>query len=221
MAGNPDFRFRSGSFKTESLIFLTFVFLTFTLKPLFANGFWTSYNRVFSNIQHVEAEMKLSDHVVQVVYDVEQLGQRRKGTGYAISATDEKLMLWNGGGFLKLNKQCDRVIETLPVRTAKKLYLHEVSFAGISFDSLQKLVQDKAILKMKLQAALPVEYLKDNAPQSGTTVGLDHVTNPVLRSRDVGSLDLATAKKIELIKLQIERSEAERRQYEAQRQSAW
>lgn len=218
--GNPQFRFRSSSFRTESLIFLTFIFLAFTMKGLFANGFWNSYNKVFSNIRHVEAEMKISENVVQVVYDVEQFGQRKKGTGYAVSASDERLLLWTGAGFLELNKQRDHIRETVPVRTAKKLYRHEVSFTGISFDSLQRLLQGKAILELKLQASLPVEYLKDNAPQSSTSVSLDHVANPVLRSRDVDSLDLGIAKEIELVKLQIDRSEAERRQFEALRQKA-
>lgn len=218
--GNPAFRFRSSNFRTESLIFLTFIFLAFTLKGLFANGFWNSYNKVFSNIRHVEAEMKISDHLVQVAYDVEQLGQRKNGVGYAIQASDEKLLLFTGVGFLELDKQRDRVIETVPIRTAKKLYLHEVSFTAISFDSLQSLIAGKPVLSLKLQAALPISYTKDNAPHAGTSVDLQHVYNPVLRSQDVDSIDMATAKEIELVKLQIERSDAEWRQFADQKQKA-
>lgn len=219
--GNPAFRFRSSNFRTESLIFLTFIFLAFTLKGLFANGFWNSYNKVFSNIRHVEAEMKISDNVVKVLYDVEKLGKRLKGEGLAIAATDEKLFLFTGTGFLELDKQRDRVIETVPVRTSKKLLQQELSFTGISFDSLQRLIAGKPVLSLKLQTALPISYTKDNAPQSGTSVDLQNVYNPVLGSSDIDSLDVATQKEIELVKLQLERSEAEQRQFAVQKGKAW
>lgn len=141
-----------------------FIFLAFTLKGLFAHSFWNNYNQ----------GSPISDNMVQVAYDVEQFGQWKKDTCYTISATDEHLLLWTGTGFLELDKRRDHIQETVPVQTTKKLFLKEIFFTGISFDSLQKLVQGKAIIELKLQGTLPVEYLKKNSPQSGTSVSLDH-----------------------------------------------
>jgi hypothetical protein len=129
-------------------------------------------------------------------------------------------LLFTGAGFMELDKQRDRVIETVPVRTAQKLLLQEISFTGITFDSLQKLIAGKPVLSLKLQAASPISYTNDHAPQAGTSIDLQNVFNPVLRSQDVDSLDLSTAKEIELAKLQLERSEAEQRQFAVQKQKA-
>ena len=49
--GNPKFRSHTSDFKTEAMIFGFFVLLAFSLKDLFANGFWNTYNRKWKSLK--------------------------------------------------------------------------------------------------------------------------------------------------------------------------
>ena len=85
-------------------------------------------------------------------------------------------------------------------------------FTGIAMDSLQKLLHNKPIQALKLQCALPVQYSKNNKPQSGTTVELENVYNPVFVSNDIDSIDASTEKNINLFKLEIAKAQTMKNQ---------
>jgi hypothetical protein len=60
---------------------------------------------------------------------------------------------------------------------------------------LQHLIENKPLISLKLQFSLPIEITKDNQPQSSNGIKLDYVFNPVLKSRNIDSMDLSIAKK--------------------------
>ena len=80
----------------------------------------------------------------------------------------------------------------------------QLSFNDISLDSFRKVVANKIIKELKVQAKLPLSYVKDNEPQTATTVNMQHVFNPIFRSNDIDSIDENIIKDISLIKLQMQ-----------------
>ncbi|MGN6247365.1 MAG: metal-dependent hydrolase [Ginsengibacter sp.] len=194
---NPAYRFRGSDFKTEATIFLVFFMIGFTCKNLFAHGFWNTYNRAFDNVKHVYEESRKYDGVIKVKFRTAQ----RSGEAVLISATTSKLLLFSDGFFTLTDN--DKIATLTPIRSNIRLSEIDFSFSNISIDSLQKLIKDKPLKTIKLQAILPISYYKDHAPQSGTSVSLDYVFNPVFESTNVDSTDENIQKEISLLELQI------------------
>lgn len=217
--GNPKYRLRSSEFKTESIAFVLFILLSFSCKDLFANGFWNTYDKVFGTVKSVHAETLKTDKAIMVRYDVASEGTALKGSGYLVASSTESLLLFDKG-FLKISAH-DHIKNLEPVRTMRKRILKELAFQGISIDSLHQLTTGKAITVLKLQTALPIGYVKDNAPQMGTSVSLENVYNPTFTSTDIDSIDVATEKELNLLQLQLREEAQKQNGYVQQRQKAF
>ncbi len=215
---NPDFRFKSSDFRTETIVFMVFILVGYSCKNLFANGFWNTYNRKFSNIQHVYNETRLSDSLISVNYKIVLEGQVTKGKAYVIEATQSSLLLFEKAFFKVDNNSIIKAIE--PVRTNKKLSKKELQFSDIKMDSLRKLIANKMIISLKIQSLLPIYFIKENQPQASTNFSLDYVINPLLRSDRIDSIDLNAAKEISEIELQIKLGNDIDEQFQAQKTKA-
>ena len=64
---NPSYRIKSGNLKSETIALMFFSVIVLSSYDLFKNGFWTSYNRSFGTLTHVEREFKNSPNFVNVV----------------------------------------------------------------------------------------------------------------------------------------------------------
>lgn len=212
---NPDFRFKSSDFRTETIVFMVFILIGYSCKNLFANGFWNTYNRKFSNIQHVYNETRLSDNLISVNYKIVSEGQEKKGKAYVIEATQSSLLLFEKAFFKADNNSIIKAIE--PVRTDKKLSKKELQFSDINMDSLRRLIKGKMIISLKIQSLLPIYFIKENQPQSSTNFSLDYVVNPLLRSDRIDSTDLNTAKEISEIELQMKLANDIHEQFQEQK----
>lgn len=222
--GNPAYRMKSGNFKAESIAFCLFVMLAFTTKDLFAHGFWNSYDRLFGTVKSVYAESRLTPKALLVRYQISQDGKDIAGNGFLVSASPEKLLLFNQGSGFQEIKSSDHVKQLLPIRTNAARVKKAISFQGIGIDSLKQLVRNRAVMALKLQSVLPVHFTKDNQPQSSTSINLENVFNPVLTSNDVDSLDGSTEKEIALLRMELEAENAKQAQYwqqKAQAQNAY
>jgi hypothetical protein len=96
----------------------------------------------------------------------------------------------------------------------------ELQFGGISIDSLRRLVNGKPIMVLKVQSVLPISFVKDNQPQASTSISLEQVYNPVLKSSNVDSLDLSMAKEISLANFDMQQENQRQNQYLIERRKA-
>lgn len=217
--GNPAFRFRSSDIKTEFILMAVFIALGFSCSNLFKYGFWNNYNRQFNTIKHIHAESMIYEKALQVQYQITQNGQPKQGKAWLMEASTETLLLFEEGkGYTTITK-ADKLHLLKPIRTERIMQLNEMRFTGITIDSLQKLLQNKPIQSLKLQCTLPVQYSKDNKPQSGTTVELENVYNPILTSHDIDSIDATVEKDINLLQLEIAKAKQEQKIYILEKQT--
>ena len=186
--GNPKYRFHASDFKTEAMMFGFFLLLAFSLQDLFANGFWNTYNRKWNSLKALYTEMKIYDKVINVIYDYEEKGITYAGTGTLINADLEKALLFDYG-FVEIRSDYKINILT-PVRTQNKISFQEIYFSEITLDSLMTIIKDKPITALSIRSNLPIEFAKDNRPQSGLSVDLQNVFNPILKGNSVDSVDI-------------------------------
>ena len=186
--GNPKYRFHASDFKTEAMMFGFFILLAFSLQDLFANGFWNTYNRKWNSLKALYTEKIIYDKVINVNYDYEEKGVSYTGTGPLIDANLEKALLFNKG-FILIRSD-NKINKLTPVRTQHKIAFHEIYFSEITLDSLMHIIKDKPVTALSIRSNLPIEFVKDNRPQSALSVDLQNIYNPVLKGNSIDSIDI-------------------------------
>ena len=185
LPGNPDLRFRTGNLRTESMIFCFFIFMGIFLQPLFKNGFWTQYNRLFGTPKHLVSEFKKSDSVLKVDYHIQIGTDQYRGYGDCIFATEQKIVLLDSAKFNILDPLKCTIKEVIPNRSNKKLHFQQVSFISITADSLNTLINQYPLQNIEIQATNPFEvHDKNKLPKVTKTHKADYpenlFINPVL-----------------------------------------
>lgn len=209
---NPEYRLRSSDFKTESICFVVFVLLGLTCKPLFANGFWTTYNQQFNTLKHVNNEFINSTNYVKVDYDYSFQGIKHKGTGFVIDSKPTNAILFNQKtGFTEIKD--NYIISTLkPIKTNQLYKQEEIFFFNISPDSLLKLVHNKPLISFKLQSNHAVSFLKDKKPTTSKSFDLDFVFNPAI-TFDHDSTEIELRNRLELLRYELHKSKNENKTF--------
>ena len=176
--GNPDMRLRSSDLKTEAACFAIFILLGITCQNLFANGFWNTYNRQFSDLKHLHQEAQMSETLLSVVFKFRnEAGKDIAGTGLLIKSYETEAVIWEKDHFVKIEK-LDKIQSLIPTRTQKMLVTEDVFFSNISPDSLTTLLHGKAITALTLQSNTEFAYTKENKPETGKRAELTYVVNP-------------------------------------------
>jgi inner membrane protein len=119
-----------------------------------ADGFWTSYNRLFGTMTHLQSEFEKAEDLLEVTYRYREATTEESGTGFAIECTGTSATLWNetsGWFLLDANPaSAQTVLEVLPTHTDKTFRFDRRSFVAISPDSLDRLLRDQVIYTIQL-----------------------------------------------------------------------
>lgn len=183
LPGNPDLRFRTGNLRTESMIFCFFIFMGVFLQPLFKNGFWTQYNRLFGTPKHLMSEFKKSDSVLKVDYDIQIGTDQFQGSGDCIFATESKIVLLDSTKFKILDPTKCTIKEVIPNRSQKKLHFEQVSFISITADSLNSLIHEFPLQNIEIQSNNPFEvHDRNRLPKLTKTYKADYPENLYINS---------------------------------------
>lgn len=144
---NPNYRIRSGNVKSEALVMALFVMVIFSSVDLFQNGFWTSYNRGFGTIMHVNREFKRQSNLLEIAYIFDLNGIKRQGKAYLLNATDEELELFENGRIWTLSSKDNRVrnIDLKPTPTTYKYGIRSINFNFYTEDQLNDSLKLKVV----------------------------------------------------------------------------
>ncbi|WP_020569767.1 metal-dependent hydrolase [Neolewinella persica] len=156
---DPKLRLRSNNPRSEIAVFGFFIISGIFLQPLMADGFWTSYNRLFGTMTHLQSEFEKADDVLQVNYRYREATTELTGSGLVIECTGTSADLWNPGTgweFLDASPNSTRtILEVIPVHTGRKFELVRRSFVAISADSLDRIVNSDILYHIQLSANEP------------------------------------------------------------------
>ena len=182
LPANPDLRFNSGDWKIEGIFLAAFVFILAFCQPLYANGFWTTYNRTFATLTHLKAEFRKTEKMTICDFSYSKQGKIFAGNGFVAKAEDNEAQIFvpKQGFFHIIQEECKN-IKVLPSKTETPYRVQELFFAYISPDSLQRLLQDKPLIKLHVVANTPITFYKEKKLQSSETCDLDYTYNPTLK----------------------------------------
>jgi len=145
---NPSYRIKSGNLKSETIALMFFSVIVLSSYDLFKNGFWTSYNRSFGTLTHVEREFKNSANFVNVEYSYLFNGNPIIGNGIIVDASAyESVIFTNENQILHLTAADNRIrdIEILPSKNEMIYKINEVDYYNISHKELSKLISNKIV----------------------------------------------------------------------------
>jgi inner membrane protein len=170
--GNPAYRFRTGDFKHEMIVCGISGLLCFTLQPLFANGFWTSYNRAFGTVQHVHRENNNTEYYTICEYSYIENARLREGEALVIESKENELVLFtpkspqspdnSSNPVFRINSDNAqiKINHTKPRISAVKKQYTATRFFNITLDSLQSIL-DGELCSGLIQSNYNVRYTED------------------------------------------------------------
>jgi len=140
LPGNPHMRLRTSSIRHETMAFCVFAVSAVFMKPLFADGFWTSYNRLFGTLQHIVSEYNKSEDLMNVSFTIQHGSDIDEYTGLCIAVSSENVQILNEHNQFKSYPQEGQLIKDIYPEHTYKTYGFEMgSFHNISLDSLNRL----------------------------------------------------------------------------------
>ncbi len=213
--GNPELRLKSSHLQTEAICFAIFILLGITCQPLFAQGFWTSYNKAFNDLKHLHQENKQSETLVSVKVQLMKNGNISNDEGLLIHSTESKAVIFNGRQFLELNNEM-KIITITPTRTKQHLTTTDLLFFNITPDSLKDLIKNKPILQLKLQSTSTFSFIKDNKPSKAASADLEYQFNPVMAFLP-DSVTNKLVNQMEILKYELQKTQNEKRLSEKSR----
>lgn len=205
--GNPDLRLKSSHLQTEAVCFGIFILIGITCQSLFAQGFWTSYNKVFADLKHLHQESRMSETLLQVEYKFAREGKEVSGSGLLIESKENEAILLSENKFEKITTE-NKILNLTPTRSSSKMKTADLLFFNINADSLRSLLRDKKLLQLKLQSTNAFSFVKDNKPQSSKSTELDFVINPVI-SFLPDTLSKSIENQMQLLNYELQKSQSQ------------
>lgn len=170
LPANPNMRISSGDFRTEAMIFVGFCILIFTCQPLFANGFWTQYNKAFLTYSHVQREANNRKDLLEIAFNVKN-GKSVKGI--LIEHSEAKFWVYHNNKFESFEDS--KEIEWKDFKhTNKILKVQHLQIFGVSKDSLDKLLNHK-IKVAQIQANQDITYFEGAILKRSKDVNLEFI----------------------------------------------
>jgi len=160
--GNKNFRFNTGEWKSEIVVAGICGLLCITMQPLFANGFWTTYNRSFGTIKHVDRENQNTEFYVTCEYSYILNARQVDGEAIVITSSQNELTLFDGDKIFKLNSNDPqlKVNHAKPRISDIEKRFQDMQFFNISLDSLQNILNGKIATGL-IQSNYNVRYIED------------------------------------------------------------
>ncbi|MEO6037553.1 MAG: metal-dependent hydrolase [Saprospiraceae bacterium] len=180
--GDPRYRFETGNLRHETAFFCIAALCCTLLLPLFKNGFWTSYNRLFGTIKHVSSEFSKANDMLAVEYWYRLGTEHRHGQGFCLEANHSRLLLLENGKFHLLNEAEIEVQRVLPTHTGHHFAYLDTAFVSLSADSLNQLLWGKKLIRIEIQSNVPFEATGGPLPETGRHFQADYLNTLQVRS---------------------------------------
>ena len=152
--GDAKLRLRSSNLRSEIGVFGFFLISGIFLQPLMADGFWTSYNRLWGTMAHLQSEFEKAEDVLRVDYRYREATTEHTGTGLAVECTGTLADLWDATtGWQRLDASptsSRTILEVVPTHTGDRFELVRHSFVAISADSLDHLLRHRIVYHLQL-----------------------------------------------------------------------
>lgn len=211
LPSDPNFRLTTGNAKSETIAFVIFVLLGFTMYPLYSQGFWTTYNREFGTVSHCDRQFNSSNNWIICEYEYIKNDKVKRGEAYILTSTTTKLELYDSHSKevfdLDMDDKSVKIIKTKPRNDTSPRLSKEVSFMNITVDSVNRIMRGKVCTGL-IQALPKLQYVEK---------GITYYSNIVRFTNDYNFQILQVADTVKstlLEKLQIVNAKFEQKRIE-------
>lgn len=152
LPANPRMRMRTGNIHHETIAMCLFLVSALFLQPLFANGFWTTYNRAFGTLNHLKSEYNKSKDLLHVTFWIQEGSNTDSLSGLLIRTDGSKMVLLQDDNFVTYPAKGQRLYDIYPVHTGKKFEFIDVSFYEEDDTFINRLTIDNEVTKIEFSA---------------------------------------------------------------------
>ncbi len=170
LPGNPNLRLSSSNIKAEAVIFMGFCGLFFVNQPLFANGFWSQYNRVFLDFEHIAREASEAGDVLEVEFSEKGKFAEK---GFLVGVSGSKMILFSGQDFRQIEKEGTEFKNFR--HTGRKPRTEQIGVFGVSADSLKHWLR-QPVVAAQIQSNAELRYYEGSILKSGTAIIFEYRT---------------------------------------------
>ena len=169
--GNPSLRFKSGDVRAEIVVCGLCGLLCISMQPLFSNGFWTSYNRYFATVKHVDRENHNTEYYVTCEYEYVRNSTTYGGQALVINSSENELTLFDKSKIFTLSAidPLTKINFVKPFISDVPKRFNEVQFFNVGLDSLQNMLSDR-LVSGTIQSNYNFYYIEDAISHSSNII---------------------------------------------------
>lgn len=171
LPANPEMRLRTNDIRSEAVVFMVFCSLILFCQPLFANGFWQSYNKTFMTYSHIERETKRKDDYLNITFVSPQLDTL---SGLFVGEQGADFVIFGADGFTFHPKSDCKYLDFKHSGKIRKLETLQV--LGVSADSM-KVHLSQPMVKMQLQSNIDLEYFEGVTRKVAKSIEKEYIQN--------------------------------------------
>ncbi|MDG2448611.1 MAG: metal-dependent hydrolase [Saprospiraceae bacterium] len=180
--GNPHMRLRTSNIRHETMIFCLFTVSAIFMKPLFANGFWTSYNSLFGTLKHIVSEYHKSEDLMIVDFTIQHGSEITTHQGLCIAVTPSKLtILTKKKQFQTYPGEGQQIKEIIPTHTKMLYSFEQGQYHNITIDSMHSLFRSGKFTKIEIQGSAPFIHVDHGIDHKVSTLSMDYPNTLILR----------------------------------------
>ena len=182
LPGNPEMRLRTSSVRQETAVFCFFMVSAIFMKPLFANGFWTSYNSLFGSLKHIVSEYNKSEDLILVDFTVQHGSELSKHTGLCIEVSSSDItIITKRKLFQSYPAEGQMIKDIYPKHTRMNHSYQQGQFHDLSMDSVHALFRRGKYTRFELQGSDQFLYIEDGIERKKRKLKLDYPNQLILR----------------------------------------
>jgi inner membrane protein len=182
LPGNPEMRLRTSSVRHETVVFCFFLVSAVFLKPLFANGFWTSYNSLFGKLKHIVSEYNKSKDLMIVDFTLRYGSETKKIRGLCIAVSSSKVtIITKKKRFESYPKEGQLLADIYPTHTRMNYSFEQGQFHNLTVDSLHSLFRKGKYTKLEIHGSTSFIHKEQGVDKTASTIVLDYPNELILR----------------------------------------
>jgi len=182
LPGNPEMRLRTSSVRQETAVFCFFMVSAIFMKPLFANGFWTSYNSLFGSLKHIVSEYNKSEDLILVDFTIQHGSELLQHTGLCLEVSGSDITIINKKKQFESYPADGQMIRDIyPKHTRMKHSYQQGQFHDLSIDSVHALFRRGKYTRFELQGSYQFLYIEDGIEHKKRKLKLDYPNQLILR----------------------------------------
>ena len=182
LPGNPEMRLRTNSIRQETIVFCFFMVSAIFMKPLFANGFWTSYNSLFGSLKHIVSEFNKSEDLMIVDFTVQHGSEMTTHQGLCLAVTSSALTIIDKKKRFRSYPAEGQIIKDIyPKHTKMKHSYQQGQFHDLPIDSVHALFRRGKYTRFEIQGSDQFIHIDHGIEQKKRKLSVDFPNTLILR----------------------------------------